>query len=158
MGGVEVGKRLNNRILEADADIQGACESLRDYVDNINKQPSIKLVGSVYRGRGAADKVHKVRVSGVEIVYRIEDHETFMRRQVFIKVPGYRIGDLTDLERERILTAVCNVILVVGGNMPEIACIAPDCMLLQQDFVPMYLVERSPGLVSIAGGFDGRLN
>ena len=140
------------RILNADANLQEACEGLRDHVDNINQAPALALRNGVYRG---IDKraIQTVKVSGVEIGYRLQDHKTFMRRQIFIKVPGYKIDDLTHAEREKIITAVFNVFLVPGANLPEIAHIAPDCMLLQQDVVPLILVERNPNVRSLAGGF-----
>lgn len=144
-------KEPNNRILEADSKLQEACEELRDYVDHINRQPAIILKGLVYRG---IDKkaINSVKVDGVEVGYRLLEFETFIRRQVFIKVPGYRIRDLSKAQRSKILTAVFNVFVVIGASVPEITHIAPDCLLLQQDMVVMVLVERSPGLVSIAGG------
>jgi hypothetical protein len=152
MGGIKKQiKEPNNRIIEADSKLQEACEELRDYVDHINKQPAIMLKGLVYRGRDIK-AINTIKVDGVEIGYRIKEFETFIRRQVFIKVPGYRIKDITKAQRSKILTAVFNVFIVIGASVPRISVIAPDCFLFEQDIILMVLRERSPGLVSIAGG------
>jgi hypothetical protein len=91
----------------------------------------------------------------VVIGYRRQTHITFRRREVFIKVPGYKIEDVSRAERERILTAVLNVFIIAGASMPEIT--SPehvhDTMIVRQDYVPDIPFERSPGLVSIAGGW-----
>lgn len=131
-----------NRILQADADIQGACENLFEYVNGITDPEKSKLIQTV-------------RINGIEIGYRRRSFHTFRRREVFIKVPGYRIEDLTKGEKERIITAIFNVFLVPGADIPEISQPSKDCMVMRQDYIPMIPVERSPGLVTIAGGWGG---
>ena len=125
-------------MLQPDMDVQGACESLREAVHD--KPSGILLT---------------VKVGGVVIGYRRQTHITFRRREVFIKVPGYKIKDVSRAERERILTAVLNVFIIAGASMPEIT--SPehvhDTMIVRQDYVPDIPFERSPGLVSIAGGW-----
>lgn len=134
--------REKNRLLQADADIQGACENLLEHVNGITDPVKARLI-------------HTTRVGGVEIGYRRTSNLTYRRREVCIKVPGYRIEDLTKGEKERIVTAVFNALLVPGAALPEISRPAKDCMVIRQDYIPMIPVERSPGLVSIAGGWGG---
>jgi hypothetical protein len=134
--------RAKNRLLQADADIQGACENLFEYVNGITDPEKSKLIQTV-------------RINGIEIGYRRRSFHTFRRREVFIKVPGYRIEDLSKGEKERIVTAVFNVFLVPGAALPELSRPAKDCMVMRQDYIPMIPIERSPGLVSIAGGWGG---
>jgi hypothetical protein len=126
------------KMLQPDMDVQGACEALREAVHD--KPSGILLT---------------VKVGGVVIGYRRQTHITFRRREVFIKVPGYKIEDVSRAERERILTAVLNVFIIAGASMPEIT--SPehvhDTMIVRQDYVPDIPFERSPGLVSIAGGW-----
>ena len=131
----------NNRILQTDANIQGACESLMEHVHNITDDNKKR-------------QIQTLQESGVVIGYRRTFFHTFARREIFVKVPGYKIDDLTEGERERIITAVFNVFLVPGASMPIIIHPQPDTMALRQDYIPMIPVERSPGLVSIAGGFN----
>ncbi len=127
-----------HKMLQPDMDIQGACEALKEAVHD---KPSGVLL--------------TVKVGGVVIGYRRQTHITFRRREVFVKVPGYRIEDVSKAERERIMTAVLNVFIIPGAAMPQIT--APehvhDTMIVRQDYVPDIPVERSPGLVSIAGGW-----
>jgi hypothetical protein len=112
------------------------CEALKDHVDNI----------------GMSGKIATSKVDGVEIGYRVMEFTTFLKRQVFVKTPGYDIGEIGKDDKEKIMAAVFNVFLVPGANMPDINQIAPDCILLQQDVIPMIMVEKNPRLRSIAGG------
>ena len=133
MGGVD-----NSDILKGDTKIQEACESIREHGDNTPDK-----------------RVWTVKADGVEIGYRRQVFMTYINRQVFIKVPGYKISDISKDQRARIMSAVFNVFLQPGSNIPSIDQIAPDCLLLQQQSIPMIAVERSPRLRSIAGGFNG---
>lgn len=144
-------RKKNYSILKPDAKLQEACESLREHVDNINRAPVIHLAGRVYHSRDA-DAIQTVKHQGVEIGYRLRDFGKFMRREIFVKVPGHKLDDVNKDEKERIVTAVFNAFLIPGANLPEIGQIAPDCLLIRQDFIPLHLVEKAPGLVSIAGG------
>lgn len=148
--------RPNNRILKPDTKIQEALEALRDYLDNINKAPDISL-GSVYKAKEPT-VVQTVKVDGLVFGYKIEDHHVFIRRIVFIKVPGFKVSDFSDTDRERILTAVFNVFVLPGGRTPEIVQVASDCLRMIQDTVPMILTERKPGLITLSGGWKGEGN
>lgn len=132
-------------ILQGDADLQGACESLRDHAQNLSRRGRTFLDTD-------RDKIWTVKVGGVEIGYRMQVFNTYLNRQVFIKVPGYRIADLSNEEREKVMSAVFNVFVHQGSNVPSIDQVAQDTMLMQQQIVPMVLVERKPRLRSIAGG------
>ncbi len=148
----------NNRILKADTKIQDALEALRNFLDNINKTASLALRGPIYKGVDPK-VVQTIKVDGVEFGYKVEDHVIFIRRIIYIKFPGYKVEEIGDPDRERIMTAVFNVFIVPGAGMPEIGQIAVDCLRITQDIVPLMLVERKPGLVSIAGGFaEGKPN
>lgn len=124
-------------ILKGDTKIQEACESIREHGDNT-----------------PGKQIWSVKADGVEIGYRRQMFRTYINRQVFIKVPGHKISDISEGQRQMIMSAVFNVFLQPGANMPDIDLIAPDCLLVQQMSIPMVPLERSPGLVSIAGGFD----
>jgi hypothetical protein len=139
----------NNRILRADTKVQEALEALANHVDH--NRHRITRIGDVFRKR---DDVQTVKVDGVVFGYRLEDHRVFMRRVVFMKVPGYKVSDISEDERARIMTALFNVFFLPGGKPPEIKQIAYDCLLITHDFVPEIAVERKPGLVSITGGWE----
>ncbi len=141
----------NNRILKADTKVQEALEALADHVDHQRSGKRIALVGAIYT---QPKDVQTVKVDGVVFGYRLEDHQVFMRRVVFIKVPGYKVSDISEDERARIMTALFNVFFLPGGKTPEIKQIAPDCLLITHDFVPEIAIERKPGLVSLVGGWE----
>ena len=142
-------------ILKGDTKLQDACEALRDHGDNVGRMPAVALRGVTFT---EADKkrIWTVKVDGVEIGYRMQVFNTYLNRQVFIKVPGYKISDISKEQRERIMAAVFNVFVLPGSNIPTIDAIGKDgdCILMQQQSIPMVLVERQPGLRSIAGGFN----
>lgn len=139
----------NNKILKADTRVQDALEALADHVDH-QRKIAILFNGQTYQ---KPSEVQTVKVDGVVFGYRLENHMVFMRRVVFMKVPGYQIGDVSEDERERIMTALYNVFFLPGGRVPHVKQVAPDCVVITHDFVPEIAVERSPGLVSLAGGF-----
>ncbi len=141
----------NDRILKADTKVQEALEALAAHVDHLGK--GIKLKGGTFQATDPM-KVHTVKVDGVVFGYRLEDHAVFMRRRIFMKVPGYKIEDISEDERSRIMTALFNVFIMPGNGIPEIQRINSDCLLFSQDFIPMIAVERKPGLVSISGGWS----
>ena len=143
----------NNRILKADTRVQDALEALADHVDH-QRKISVLLRGKTFKAPDPHE-VQTVKVDGVVFGYRLENHLVFMRRVIFMKVPGYKISDISEDERARIMTALFNVFFLPGGKPPVNKLIAPDCLLFEHDFVPEIAVERSPGLVSIAGGFKG---
>jgi hypothetical protein len=147
------GNPNNRTILRPDHRLMEVCEGLRNMVENVNRIPDISLRNGGYK---TLDKtsVFTAKCDGVTIGYKLEEHATFMRRKVFIKVPGYKIEDISDKEREAIMVAVMESFLDQQQGLPEIAQIAPDCMLIQQDFLPLYLIERKPNLVTLAGGVD----
>ncbi len=140
----------NNRILKPDTRVQDALTALAEHVDHLGS--GVALKGGVFKPRDPKT-VHTVKVDGVEFGYRLENHIIYLRRSVFMKVPGYRVSDISEDERQRIMTALFNVFFMPGNKPPEIEQIAQDCLLFTQDFVPEIAVERKPGLVSIAGGW-----
>jgi hypothetical protein len=136
-GGIYGGEEMMDDILKGDAKIQEMCESLREHGDNT-----------------PGNQIWSAKEDGVEIGYRRQMFRTYINRQVFIKVPGYKIDDLSNDQRARIMSAVFNVFLQPGANVPNIDAVGKDgdCLLVQQQSIPMIPVERSPGLVSIVGG------
>ena len=146
----------NNRILKADTKVQDALEALADHVDH-QRKTAILFHGQSYKAPNPHE-IQTVRVDGVTFGYRLEDHRIYMRRVVFMKVPGYKISDISEDERSRIMTALFNVFFLPGGKPPVSKLIAPDCLFFEHDFVPEIAVERNPGLVSIVGGFGGKEN
>ena len=135
----------NNKILKPDSRVQEALEALADHVDHYKP--------------GMGPGIKTVKVDGVVFGYRLEDHKVFMRRMVFMKVPGWHIEDLSEDERATIQVALMQVFFLPGGKMPTITPLPrgvekPDCLLFTQDFVPEIAVELKPGLVTLSGGWE----
>lgn len=135
-------------ISDPNQTLKALCAGLREFVENINRTPDLALRGGIYQGidKGA---VQTVRWDGWVIGYKLEDHALHMRRKVFVKTPGYSIGEVAEAEREEIMSAICDA-FVDPVSVPEIEQIASDCLLIVQDFIPVLLVEKNPNLVSIS--------
>lgn len=128
-------------VLHPDMDVYGACESLKEAV---HEKPSGILLS--------------VKVGGAVIAYQRKTYMTFRRREVFIKFPGYRVMDVPEDERSRIALAVAEVFGIPGAAEPKLTPLenVSDTLIFRQDYIPDIPVERSPGLVSIAGGWGGK--
>ena len=150
--GMKKRKAEERDILHGAADLQAACESLKDHVNNRN-QSSLILTGNVYR-EDDPGKFYSITVGGVEIGFRRTAFATFIRREVAIRVAGHRFADLSDEQKDEITIPALNTFIIPGAGPVRYG--RPknrlDTLILRQDFIPDVPVERSPRLRSIAGG------
>lgn len=137
----------DGKILRKDSRILDALVDLRNFVDNINRAPKIAYRNGIYRGIDK-EAIQTVHIDGVEVGYQLQDKGAFVRRRVFIKIPGYDIAEIPQEQIDPICSAVMEALLDHGQAMPKIARVADDCLYLEQDFVPVYLVERNPNIVT----------
>jgi hypothetical protein len=78
---------------------------------------------------------------------QLQDKGLFMRRRIFIKIPGYDIGEIPQEQMDPICAGVMDVFIDRGQGMPEIKQIAMDCLELTQDFMPLFQYEKNPGVI-----------
>lgn len=128
MGSVAV---KGKTVLNPDGRVLEACQQLRHYVEHLGKranEPEMK------------DKIHMVRIDGVEVGYRlIEDSplliNPYFTRVVYVKTPGWNMLDFKTNELAAIKTAVFDVFFSDVQSMPQILIPkSPDCMTFVQRF------------------------
>jgi len=118
-------------------------KELRLRVENVNGLPVLSLHGDTYKG--VAD-LQTLMYDNWMFGYKIENG-IMMKRKVFIKVEGYRFDEIPDDQKDPIVTLCYDVFFDSGEGVPEIEPISESAILIWQLFQPMYLYERSPGVV-----------
>lgn len=78
---------------------------------------------------------------GWEFGCKIEDHGVFCRRKVFVKAEQ-AFETIPEKEKDPVINVVMDVMLDSGTPATSIEAIAPDCIMIVQDFVPI-LLERT---------------
>lgn len=136
----------NRKIPKLDKTAMLKLMDLRMFVDTVNRTPDLALRGGIYREIDKAE-VFVQSFDGWEVGYKLEDHGVFMKRKVFIKCEQH-LDEIPDDQKDPVFNAVMEVFIDRGQSLPEIEPIAPDAVLIQQNFMPLVQVERNPNLVS----------
>lgn len=127
-----------------------ALTALRDDVDNLNKT----FRNSLFRDRViAGDSICTVDVNGIRYGYKLTDLGTTMKRTILMKPINNRFEEFSDEDRRKAVIPVFEVFLKEGYTDIEIEA-KGGCLEISQEFAIGFLIERNPGLRSIAGGFD----
>ena len=160
MGSVKRADQLrpNQRILTPDKRLLEACEDLRRTVEHPNERSEIIEQQGIYRQKDP-EAIMTVKVDGVEVGYKVKpssalEMSPYFDRYVFFKVPGHRLADLTRAEMSAIKMALLEAFFEPQQGEIQVEIIGWDAMLIRQRFMVCFPVERSPGLVSIAGGMN----
>jgi hypothetical protein len=158
MGGLMQKNDKRKQILKTDRKIREACDSLRHYVEHPNESSDIIMGQGIYKHKDPA-AISTITIDGVEIGYQVKpsslvEMNPYFDRYVYLKVPGYRLSDMTEKEMEAVKTAIYDAFFEVQQGPIHLKIAAPDCMILAQRFMVAFQYERSPGLVSIAGGMN----
>jgi len=148
----------NQRILTPDKRLLEACEQLRHAVEHPNERSDVIMQQGIYKQKDP-EAIMTVKVDGVEVGYKVKQSSTlkmspYFDRYCYFKVPGHRLSDLTKQELSAIKTALLEAFFEPQQGEIKVEVIGWDAMLLRQRFMVCFPVERSPGLRSIAGGFN----
>ena len=81
------------------------------------------------------------KLEGWEFGCKVEDHDKFMRRKIFVKAEQ-PFCDIPRTDKDPVINVVMDVMLDQGSPNTEIHAIAPDCILISQDFVPFLLEKK----------------
>ena len=138
-------------VLPRDESIKAELAALRHFVDNFNVKQKIALrSGDTYRQLQEADIFTTMR-DGWTFGYQLEEYPTFFKRKVYIKCMGGRLDEVPESERRTVVVSVFEACLDIAQGEVEIQRIEPDCLLVTQEFSPIFLTEKSPGVV-VPGG------
>ena len=147
-------------------------EDLKVTVENINKVPDIALRGTTFQALDK-DQIMTAHLDGFTFGYKIDDFNTYLRRKVFVTLDQpintttfkkiwnvlkrFATGKDSSWEWslpdvEPVMLAVFETFLERGQGIPTIEVSRDQrCVMLTQDFVPLYLVERNPRVL-VPGG------
>jgi hypothetical protein len=114
------------------------CEELRWVVEHPNQDGKIMLKTGVTVDRDPKT-IMTTKVDGIEIGYRVVpssplEINPYFERDVFLKVPGYKISELSKEERTSILVTLFEVFLDQQQGMPDIRAISDDAVKISQRF------------------------
>lgn len=138
-------------VLPRDERVKIELTALRHFVDNFNVTPKIALrAGDTFKQLSQAE-VFTTKMDGWEFGYKLEEYPTFFKRKVYIKCMEGNISEVPEPERAAIVTSVFEACLDIGQGEVEIHLIEPSCLLVTQEFSPIFLEEKSPR-VRVPGG------
>jgi len=78
---------------------------------------------------------------GWEFGCKVEDLGICMRRKIFVKAEQ-PFSEIPEAEKAPIMNVVFDEMLDAGQPAQSIEAIAPDCVMIVQDFVPILLQKR----------------
>jgi len=133
-------QRHHKKRQEPSENLLGELIALRTFVDNINAAPDLAMRNGVYQGLDKK-KVFCTKIDGIVYGYQLEDHGVFMRRKIFIQTPGYQLAEIPEDQKDVKVTAAFMAMLDKGQSDPSIEMIAPDALLVTQDFMPLVLTR-----------------
>lgn len=79
---------------------------------------------------------------GWEFGCKVEDHDLFMRRKIFVKAEQ-PMATIPEREKDPVMAVVFDVMLDQGAPATSIEAIAHDCVMIVQDFVPILLQKTN---------------
>lgn len=126
----------SNRYIEPDKALVAQLQDLKNMVETIATQPDIALRGGTYKKLADAD-VLTTKYNNLEIGYKVQLCTISVLRKIFVKVHDYKWDAIPEEERNSFMTAVFDVFLDKNQGSPEINQIAPDCLLITQQVIPL---------------------
>ena len=126
-----------------------ALVDLRHTVDHLNQLPDIALRGKVFKAIDQAD-VQSVTIDGWCIGYKMQDHNTYMSRHIFVKCLDAKLDEIPMDELDPVLVTILNVFTEKDAPV-KIRFKADDCVEIVQHFIPTILVEKNPNIVPLGG-------
>lgn len=149
---------MDSTKLDYDTKLKDALDDLRYRVENSNKQPEIDLkVGGIYRQK-KLDEMLVTIYPPWAIGYRVipKGNNGTFARQINIKLNGSKLSEVPHDEMEPIMNAIFEAMLdrdagevVFCDKLPNGGRLPPDLMIIEQEFMPMFLIEKKPGLVRL---------
>ena len=151
--------KQNQRVIRPDGRLLEACIELRHVVEHPNERSEIIEQQGIYKHKDP-EAILTVKVDGVVVGYKVKPSSAleinpYFDRYAFVKVPGYRLLDLPKSDLAAIKMAVLEAFFEPQQGEIKVEVIGWDAILIYQRFMVAFPVERNPGLVSIAGGFNG---
>jgi len=137
----------NREKLKFDTELMGVLVDLRMFVDMKGTAPEIAYRNGIYQTLDP-DTVYTKKVDGWEFGYRLIDlGNGFYRRRIFVMCEQ-KLDTVPDEQKEPVVNTVFEVFLDKGAGEVSIEPISEFTVRIEQDFMPMLLIEKNPNLVS----------
>lgn len=139
--------------IKPDPDIVEGLKALREQVENQGATPKIYLIGSTTTKKELTD-MQVLRVNPWVFGYKVEPVDVInglYMRTLYIKLPGEKIMEIPDKDREGIMAAVFETMIDDGNELPMFDLIAYDALMMRQRFAVMFLHEFNPSIVPLGG-------
>jgi len=135
------------KIMRVDEKLLPVLESLRDFVENLNRTPALARRGGTFRGLNL-EQVYTAKKDGVEYGYQLKDIGLDVyQRNIYIKFPGYKIEEIPLAQAEAVMVAAFEALLDHGQGPVSMSRIADDCVLLRQQFSVVYWKEMNSNII-----------
>ena len=146
------------KILPTDRKLAEVCVALRHYVEHPNESSDIILNNGVYRQKDP-EAIMTIDCDGVQVGYKVKpssaiELDQYFDRYVYLKIPGYRLYDLTNKQLASIKTALYNSFFEPQMSKIHVKIIAEDAMLMIQRFMVAFWTPKNPGIVKTLTGVD----
>ncbi len=145
-------------VLPTDRKIAEACMQLRHRVEHPNEASDILLHNGVYRQKDP-EAILTIRIDGVEIGYKVKPSSPlevnhYFDRYVYLKIPNYRLYDLTNKQLAAIKTAIYGAFFEPQMSKIQVDIIGEDALLCRQRFQVAYWTPKNPNIVKTLTGVD----
>ena len=143
----EILKEQDDKWPDPDGILILKLEDLRHSVENFNKEfAAVRLRGGTYK-QIDPNTVFTVSYPPWVFGYQLEECNFGMLRHVFIKCKE-PLEEVPQKNRDEILFTICDVLLDQGQSMPQPEILGRFGMKISQYFIPVFLTEKNPNLVS----------
>lgn len=145
-------------VMPEDKKLFSACVELRYKVEHPNEDSDIVLQGGVYKVKDP-EAILTIKVDGVEVGYKVKpcsplEINHYFDRYVYLKIPDYRLYDLTTKQLVSIKTALYNAFLEPQMGKIQVDIIGEDAMLMRQRFMVAFWTPQNPNIVKTLTGVD----
>jgi hypothetical protein len=146
------------KVLPTDKELCEACVQLRHRVEHPNEVSDIQLQNGVYRQKDP-EAILTIRVNGVEVGYRVKpcsalEVNQYFDRWVYLRIPGYRLYDLTNKQLASIKTALYGAFFEPQMSKIHVQILTSESMVMVQRFMVAYWAPKNPGIVKTLTGVD----
>lgn len=115
--------------------------NLKDFVENLSRQPDIALRDGIYKELAKTD-IMTITHDNWVIGYKVISQAISDLRRIFVKIEGYKLSEIPDEQSNPIMAAIFDVFLDRRQEAPSIEMIAPDALRIEQVCIP--LASRMP--------------
>ena len=145
-------------VMPEDKKLFNACVELRYKVEHPNEDSDIIMQGGVYKVKDP-EAMLVINVDGVQVGYKVKPSSPlelnhYFDRYVYLKIPGYRLYDLTTKQLVSIKAALYHAFLEPQQSKIHVQIIGDDALVLVQRFMVAYWAPKNPNIVKTLTGVD----